>query len=103
MEPNYRRCLSCRRIAHKSELWRIVRVYPTGAIALDQGIGRSAYLCPDASCLKSAQRKDRLGRALKTPVPEAIYQELWQRLAKGGENLVEMKGSPKADHESEQA
>ncbi len=65
-------------------------------------MGRSAYLCPDASCLKSAQRKDRLGRALKTPVPEAIYQELWRRLAKGGENLVEMKGSPKANHESEQ-
>jgi hypothetical protein len=43
-------------------------------------MGRSAYICPTEACLKAAQRKDRLGRSLKTVVPEAVYQKLWERL-----------------------
>lgn len=81
MQPNIRRCLCCRRLGPKSEFWRVVRLHPSKAIQLDQGMGRSAYLCPTATCLQAAQRKDRLGRSLKTPVPDEIYQALWQRLA----------------------
>ncbi|MGF1602959.1 MAG: YlxR family protein [Thermosynechococcaceae cyanobacterium] len=81
MEPNYRRCISCRKAAIKSDFWRIVRVYPTRIVQLDLGMGRSAYLCPQADCLKRAQKKNRLGRALRAPIPEAIYQALEQRLA----------------------
>lgn len=80
MEPNYRRCISCRTIAPKQRFWRIVRVYPTGKVQLDQGAGRSAYLCPRTECLKVAQKK-RLERSLRAPVPAQIYQLLWQRLA----------------------
>jgi hypothetical protein len=43
-------------------------------------MGRSAYLCPQESCLKAAQKKDKLGKVLKAQVPETIYQALWQRL-----------------------
>lgn len=57
MQPNYRRCISCRRVGVKQEFWRIVRVYPSGQLQLDQGMGRSAYLCPQASCLQAAQKK----------------------------------------------
>jgi len=80
MKKNYRRCLSCRRIAPKSEFLRIVRVHPTKTIQLDQGMGRSAYVCPCASCLKSAQHKNRLGRALKVKIPANIYEQLWERI-----------------------
>lgn len=80
MRPNYRRCLSCRRIGPKESFWRIVRVYPSTEVQLDQGQGRSAYICPQASCLRTAQQKNRLGKALKTSVPESVYQELWARL-----------------------
>jgi predicted RNA-binding protein YlxR (DUF448 family) len=80
MKPNYRRCISCRRVALKHEFWRFVRVYPSGELQLDQGMGRSAYLCPQASCLQTAQKKNLLRRSLQTSVPEAIYQALWQRL-----------------------
>lgn len=80
MEKNYRRCLSCRSVAPKSELVRIVRVHPSRTIELDQGMGRSAYICPCASCLKTAQHKNRLGRALKAKIPEAIYAQLWERI-----------------------
>ncbi|WP_448602913.1 YlxR family protein [Thermoleptolyngbya sp.] len=90
--PNYRRCLSCRRLAPKAELWRIVRVYPSQTIQLDHGMGRSAYLCPTASCLQAAQRKDRLGRSLKASVPEAIYQTLHQRLALGSVQQLDSLG-----------
>jgi hypothetical protein len=82
MKPNYRRCLSCRQIAHKDSFWRIVRVYPSGQVQLDWGMGRSAYVCPQAICLQKAFHKNRLGRALKASVPDEIYQSLQQRLGK---------------------
>ena len=80
MEPNYRRCISCRRTAPKQEFWRVVRSHSSNTIVLDQGMGRSAYLCPQAECLKAAQKKDRLSRVLKAPVPNQVYETLSQRL-----------------------
>ncbi|HEY9762845.1 MAG TPA: YlxR family protein [Trichocoleus sp.] len=80
MQPNYRRCLSCRKVAPKEEFWRVVRVHPSRTIQLDQGMGRSAYLCRQADCLQAAQKKNRLGRALKSAISSDIYETLWQRL-----------------------
>jgi uncharacterized protein len=81
MKPNFRRCAICRQVAPKPAFWRIVRAYPSGQVLLDGGMGRSAYLCPQESCLLAAQKKNRLGKALKAPVPPEIYQTLWQRLS----------------------
>lgn len=80
MKPNYRRCISCRKTRLKQEFWRIVRVFPSGQVQLDEGMGRSAYICPQQNCLLAAQKKNRLGRALRASVPEALYHTLWQRL-----------------------
>jgi predicted RNA-binding protein YlxR (DUF448 family) len=80
MQPNIRRCISCRQIAPKHEFWRVVRVHPTNTIQLGDGAGRSAYLCPQPDCLRAAQKKNRLGRALRANVPDEIYEALWQRL-----------------------
>jgi uncharacterized protein len=80
MKPNFRRCISCRKVAPKEEFWRIVRIYPSQEIQLDQGMGRSAYLCRNSDCLTMAQKKNRLGRSLKTTVAPEIYQTLWERL-----------------------
>lgn len=77
---NQRRCLSCRRIAPKEEFWRVVRLYPDHQVQLDQGMGRSVYLCPNASCLAMAQKKNRLGRSLKATIPDQLYQQLKLRL-----------------------
>lgn len=82
MKPNYRRCVSCRKVGHKQDFWRIVRIYPSGQLQLDQGMGRSAYLCTQESCLVAARKKNRLGRALKASVPEELYQILVQRLVR---------------------
>lgn len=80
MKPNYRRCISCRKAAPKQDFWRIVRLYPSGQLQLDRGMGRSAYICPQTSCLEVAEKKNRLGRSLRASVPESLYQALWQRL-----------------------
>jgi predicted RNA-binding protein YlxR (DUF448 family) len=81
MKPNWRRCISCRKVSLKQEFWRIVRVFPSGKVQLDEGMGRSAYICPNPSCLQVAHKKNRLGRALRTSVPETLYTKLWQRLS----------------------
>ncbi|MDJ1178024.1 YlxR family protein [Roseofilum sp. BLCC_M91] len=80
MKPNQRRCVSCRKVDRKQAFWRIVRVYPDDEIQLDEGMGRSAYLCPQGDCLKAAQKKNRLGRSLKASVPPSVYERLWSRL-----------------------
>ncbi len=80
MKPNNRRCISCHQIAPKEKFWRIVRVYPSGQVQLNKGMGRSAYLCPQVSCLQIARQKKRLGRALKTAIPDDIYQSLEEAL-----------------------
>jgi uncharacterized protein len=80
MPKNHRRCISCRRVADKSEFWRVVAVNPSQIIQLDVGMGRLAYLCQQPGCLAAAHKKRRLGRALKTNVPDEIYQQLANRL-----------------------
>jgi uncharacterized protein len=80
MVKDDRRCVSCRKVASRNEFWRVVRCHPTKEIQIDIGTtrlqGRSAYLCQTAECLQIAQKKNRLGRALKTPVNQDIYQQL---------------------------
>ncbi len=80
MKTNYRRCVSCRQILPKEQLWRIVRVHPSHSVVLDEGMGRSAYICPQADCLQQARQKNRLGRSLKAKIPDQIYQSLQQKL-----------------------
>ena len=80
-EKNHRLCISCRQTTHRDKLWRVVRTFPNREISLDTGMGRSAYLCKSQRCLALAQKKNRLGKALRSPVPSEIYAQLNQRLA----------------------
>jgi uncharacterized protein len=77
---NERRCISCRKIASKSEFWRVVKCQPSKKVTIDLGDtlmqGRSAYLCPTDSCLQSAKKKNRLSKSLKATVADEIYQQL---------------------------
>lgn len=79
-QKNTRRCISCHLIGDRSIFWRIVKNYPDHHLTIDEGMGRSAYICPNPSCLTIAQKKKRLSRALKTEIPPDIYQKLWERL-----------------------
>jgi uncharacterized protein len=80
MTKDDRRCVSCRKIAPRNEFWRVVRSHPSKEVQIDLGVtclqGRSAYLCQTAECLQIAQKKNRLGRSLKSPIGDRIYHEL---------------------------
>lgn len=43
-------------------------------------MGRSAYVCQSSQCIQAAQKKNRLGRVLKIPIPQSVYDELANRL-----------------------
>ncbi|WP_017327771.1 YlxR family protein [Synechococcus sp. PCC 7336] len=71
-----RRCIACGKLAPRHEFFRVVRQFETGQVQLNRGMGRSAYICRELDCLRRSQKKNRLGKALRTPVPPEIYNEL---------------------------
>ncbi|NJK59609.1 MAG: YlxR family protein [Oscillatoriales cyanobacterium SM2_1_8] len=79
-----RRCVSCRRLAPRQEFWRVVRLADSRRVVWDQGdrraMGRAAYVCPCLPCVAEAQKKRRLERALKTPVPATLWPDLWAQV-----------------------
>ncbi|MFM7169617.1 MAG: YlxR family protein [Cyanobium sp.] len=77
--PVLRRCVACRELKDRHQLWRVVRL-ADGGLAMDQGMGRSAYLCPHPECLHDARRRRRLQRALRCAVDDAILDSLESRL-----------------------
>lgn len=77
--PVLRRCVTCRELLDRQQLWRVVRLQD-GSLALDAGMGRSAYLCPRQDCLSEAKRRRKLQRALRCQVADFIYADLEGRL-----------------------
>jgi len=71
----------------KKELVRVVRT-PNENIEVDptgKKLGRGAYVCPQADCLRRAVREKRLEKALQRPVSKELYDILAQGLnADGG-------------------
>jgi predicted RNA-binding protein YlxR (DUF448 family) len=78
-QPVLRRCAACRGLFNREQLWRVIRL-AGGGLALDQGMGRSAYLCRQRACLNEARRRKRLQRALRCLVPDSILETLDRRL-----------------------
>jgi len=76
----------------RDTLWRVVRTIASTdeysnksdikqfQIQLDNGMGRSAYVCKKLDCLQLAQKKNRLGRSLRTHIPPEIFDTLKSRL-----------------------
>ena len=88
--PVLRRCVACRALRDRSELWRVIRL-AEGGLALDRGMGRSAYLCISRDCLEEARRRKRLQRGLRCAVPEAVLDGLAARLLEAGGASVEAR------------
>jgi predicted RNA-binding protein YlxR (DUF448 family) len=83
-QPVLRQCVACRCLVDRSQLLRVVRLAGGGGLALDAGMGRSAYLCPSTSCLEEARRRKRLQRSLRCPVSDGLYADLQARIATAG-------------------
>ncbi|MBX6352332.1 MAG: YlxR family protein [Thermoflavifilum sp.] len=76
-----RKCVGCQQMFPKRDLTRVVCT-PEGEILIDptgRRNGRGAYLCGNPECLRTARKRKALERALKTSVPEALYDELAAR------------------------
>ena len=88
--PVLRRCVACRQLLDRRQLWRVIRDHQDGVL-LDQGMGRSAYLCPNQDCLEEARRHKRLQKALRCQVQDAVLEALDQRLRLSTEETAEAK------------
>ena len=78
--PVLRRCVACRELLDRQQLWRVIRDHQDGVL-LDRGMGRSAYLCPTEACLDEARRRKRLNKALRCQVPDSVITVLQERLS----------------------
>ena len=77
--PVQRRCVSCKQLFDRKKLFRVIRDYKDGVV-LDNGMGRSAYLCIKENCLKEAWQRKRLQKALRCQVDVSVIEVLQNRL-----------------------
>lgn len=66
----------------KKEMIRIIKTPENEVIPDTKGKmnGRGAYLCYQTECLRKARRSKGLERALKTAIPDEIYDRLEEEL-----------------------
>ena len=88
--PVLRRCVTCRQLLDRQQLWRVIRDHQEGVV-LDEGMGRSAYLCPNEACLEEALRRKRLQKALRCQVPNSVVEVLQKRLHHSFASAAEAK------------
>ena len=76
---NERKCVGCAELKNRDDLIKITKFYKTKEILVQpdsKHTGRSAYLCKDEECLKLAQKKKRINKALKINIPENVILEI---------------------------
>ena len=74
-----RTCVACRTTGGKRSLLRVVRLPDGAGVALDptgKKSGRGAYVCQTPECVALALKQKKLERSLKTPIPDALAEEL---------------------------
>ncbi len=88
--PVLRRCVTCRQLLDRQQLWRVIRDHQEGVV-IAEGMGRSAYLCPNEACLEEALRRKRLQKALRCQVPNSVVEVLQKRLNHSFDSAAEAK------------
>ena len=63
--PVMRRCISCRTTFDRNNLFKITNDHKLG-IMLNQGMGRSAYICKSKKCCTDSKLQKKLQKALKS-------------------------------------
>ena len=63
--PVMRKCISCRITFDRNNLLKITNDHKLG-IRLNQGMGRSAYVCKSKKCSMDSKLKKKLQKALKS-------------------------------------
>ena len=52
-QPTLRRCVSCRELFDRRQLLRIIRLAGGAGVVMDEGMGRSAYVCASHACVEA--------------------------------------------------
>ena len=63
--PVMRKCISCRTTYDRNTLFKITNDNKLG-ILINQGMGRSAYICKSKKCFTDSKLKKKLQKALKS-------------------------------------
>ena len=71
--PIMRRCISCRENFDRKNLFKITKHHNLG-ILINQGNGRSAYLCKEEKCLRDSKIQKKLQKALRMSINPNFYE-----------------------------
>lgn len=73
-----RKCTGCNQSFPKKDLIRIVNNKENGIVVDTTGKvnGRGAYVCKSSDCVNNIIKSGKLANALKSKIPENIYEEI---------------------------
>ena len=78
-KPILRRCVTCKKMANRQQFFKITKDYRDGLV-IENGMGRSAYICRNDICLTEAWRRKRLQKALRCQIDPTIIEILQENL-----------------------
>ena len=75
-----RKCISCRTTFDRNNLLKITNDHKLG-IMLNQGMGRSAYICKSKNCYTDSKFKKKLQKALKVTLNSEFFDIFEREIA----------------------
>ncbi len=78
--PVIRKCVSCRITFDRNNLLKITKDHKLG-IMLNQGMGRSAYICKSKKCSSDSKLKKKLQKALKSALNHDFFDIFEREIA----------------------
>ena len=78
-----RKCIACGKIQNRDNMIKLTKNFLTGNITVNKNskeFGRSAYICYNESCIKSAIKKNKLEKALRCNIPDELKGNLINEL-----------------------
>ena len=78
--PVMRKCISCRITFDRTNLMRITNDHKLG-IMLNQGMGRSAYICKSKKCYTDSKLQKKLQKALKSILNPDFFDTFKREIA----------------------
>ncbi len=77
----FRMCIACGEMKEKTKLFRIVRSEDTAEFdPSGKRDGRGAYICRNLECIRLAEKRRGIQRALKVNVPKDVVDRLAKEL-----------------------
>lgn len=74
-----RKCVACNELFERQQLIRVMREHKSKEIIINPNnktFGRSAYICNNDECFKTACKKNRFSKVLKINVDENILKKI---------------------------